>query len=84
MLCKKNISTIFVGFRFVFFGHGFLFVASELHLLNMGISFKVFIYYVLCVWITMIAGANISIAHKTKLYIEKSQILKKKSKIIAK
>jgi len=47
----------------------------------MGISFKVFIYYVLCVWITMIAGANISIAHKTKLYIEETQIFKKKKKV---
>jgi hypothetical protein len=29
----------------------------------------------------MIAGANISIAHKTKLYIEETQIFKKKKKV---
>jgi hypothetical protein len=69
---QKNISMIFVGFCFVFLGHGFLFVASELVAsFEYGISFKVFIYYVLCVRKMMIANANIS--HMKKINIEKIQ-----------
>ncbi len=73
---QKNISMIFVGFCFVFLGHGFLFVASELVAsFEYGISFKVFIYYVLCVRKMMIANANIS--HMKFFFLKKSKIIAK-------